>query len=85
MFLLILLQPFLQPHFLNSLNSIMFLLIQKLKNISTGEQTALNSIMFLLIRLALIVVSIQHFYFKFHYVSINSVYVLPKLSFSYSL
>ena len=32
-----------------TLNSIMFLLIQKLKNISTGEQTALNSIMFLLI------------------------------------
>ena len=55
-----------------TLNSIMFLLIQKLKNISTGEQTALNSIMFLLILFFRELLLCYCPFFKFHYVSINS-------------
>ena len=49
MFLLILLQPFLQPHFLNSLNSIMFLLIPYPTHAPESTEGTLNSIMFLLI------------------------------------
>ena len=49
MFLLILLQPFIKPHFLNSLNSIMFLLIREKKKEDFRYYPPLNSIMFLLI------------------------------------
>ena len=56
----------------NSLNSIMFLLIPNRKKSIERFYYSLNSIMFLLIPLSCIWLILDMFYFKFHYVSINS-------------
>ena len=76
MFLLIQIAHCVKNIYLRTLNSIMFLLIQNQIILLMLKYGALNSIMFLLILLGIMKIQQEKITFKFHYVSINSKFLI---------